>query len=203
MNGYTAKSGRFIPTRQSMLRLNWGEFEIAAGTPLAAFANGASTTPGTAFDNSKCAGVRWNNDAAPAAMYASVLLPEHRKPQSDIIVHVLAAKSGATLADATTFAVNAWAQTNGALQDAATDAGGTTTAMVGNAAAKTLQHLTLTLKGSNLPDAVESANPGINGNVPSVLTLGIKPTGGTLGTDDVTISAIWLEYTENFAPLVP
>lgn len=195
MNGYTDTAGRFIPTRQSNMALSWGDFEIAAGTPLAAFANGASTTPGLAFDNAKCAGVRWNNDAAPAAMYAAVLLPRHRKPQSNVIVHVLAAKSGATSGDATTFAVNAWAQTNAALQDAATDAGGTTTAMVGTAAAKTLQHLTLTLLGTALPDAVAG--------VPSVLTLGIKPTAGLLGTDDVTISAIWLEYTENFAPLLP
>lgn len=202
MNGYTAKTGRFIPVRQSMLRLAWGDFEIAAGTPLAAFVNTASTTPGTAFDNSKCAGVRWNNDAAPAAMYASVLLPEHRKPQSDIIVHILAAKSGATSGDATTFTVNAWAQTSGALQDAATDAGGATTAMVGTATAKTLQHVTVTLKGANLPDAVENAVSTV-GNLPSVMTIGVKPTAGLLGTDDVTVSAIWLEYTENFAPLVP
>lgn len=202
MNGYHNSAGRFIPVRQSTLPLSWGDFEIAAGTPLAAFANGASTTAGLAFDNSKAAGVRWNNDAAPAAIYASVLLPAHRKPQSDVIVHILAAKSGATSGDATTFTVNAWAQTNGALQDAATDAGGVTSAMVGTATAKTLQHVTLTLKGANLPDAVISASPTV-GNVPSVLTLGVKPTAGLLGTDDVTISAIWLEYTENFAPLVP
>lgn len=202
MNGYTNSKGRFIPVRQSVLPLSWGDFEIAAGTPLAAFANGASTTAGLVFDNSKATGVRWNNDAAPAAIYASVLLPAHRKPQSNVIVHILAAKSGATSGDATTFAVNAWAQTSGALQDAATDAGGTTTAMVGTSAAKTLQHLTLTLLGTALPDAVEAVSPLV-GNVPSVLTFGIKPTAGLLGTDDVTISAIWLEYTENFAALVP
>ena len=195
MSGYFDSNGRFIPTRQSIVALPFSNFEIAAGTPLAAFANGASTTPGVAFDNSKAAGVRWNNDAAPAAMYCSVLLPRHRKPNSDIIVHVIAAKSGATSGDATTFAVNAWAQTTGALQDAATDAGGTTTAMVGTATAKTEQHLTLTLLAANLPDAVSG--------VPSVLTLGIKPTAGTLGTDDVTVSAIWLEYTENFASTLP
>lgn len=202
MNGYTNSKGRFIPVRQSMLRLPWGDFEIAAGTPLAAFASGASATPGTAFDNSKAAGVRWNHNATPSAMYASVLLPEHRKPQSDVIVHILAAKSGATAGDATTFTVNAWAQTNGALQDAASDVGGATSAMVGAATAKTLQHVTLTLKGPTLPDAVENSAPTV-GNIPSVLTLGIKPTAGLLGTDDVTVSAIWLEFTENFAPLIP
>jgi hypothetical protein len=195
MSGYTDSTGRFIPTRQSIVALPFSGFEIAAGTPLAAFANGASTTPGVAFDNAKAAGVRWNNDAAPAAMYAAVLLPRHRKPKSDIIVHILAAKSGNTGADATTFAINAWAQTNGALQDAASDAGGTTGAMVGAAAAKTMQHVQLTLSGTNLPDVV-------NG-LPSVLTLGVKPTAGTLGTDDVTISAIWLEFTESFVPLLP
>jgi len=195
MSGFTDSAGRFIPTRQTNLALGWGDFEIAAGTPLAAFANGASTTAGLAFDNSKAAGVRWNNDAAPAAIYASVLLPRHRRPKSDIIVHVLASKSGATVGDATTFAVNAWAQTTGALQDAATDAGGTTTAMTGNAAAKTVQHLTLTLLAANLPDAVAG--------VPSVMTIGIKPTAGTLGTDDVTLHSVYLEYVETFAPQVP
>lgn len=195
MSGYTDSNGRFIPTRQSVLALPFSGFEIAAGTPLAAFANGVSTTPGIAFDNSKAAGVRWNNDAAPAAMYQSVLLPRHRKPNSDVIVHVLAAKSGATSGDATTFTVNSWAQTSGALQDAASDAGGVTTAMVGTATAKTEQHLTLTLLAANMPDAVSG--------VPSVVTIGIKPTAGLLGTDDVTISSIWLEYTENFASTLP
>lgn len=195
MNGFTDTNGRFIPTRQSHIALQWGDFEIAAGTPLAAFANGVSTTPGLAFDNSKASGVRWNNDAAPAAMYASVLLPRHRQPNSAVIVHVIASKSGATVGDATTFAINAWAQTTGALQDAATDAGGTTTAMTGNATAKTVQHLTLTIAGSSLPNAVAG--------LPSVLTLGVKPTAGTLGTDDVTIHSVYLEYTETLAPLVP
>jgi hypothetical protein len=195
MNGFTDSNGRFIPTRNSNVALAFSDFEIAAGTPLAAFANGASTTPGVAFDNSKAAGVRWNNDAAPAAMYAAVLMPRHRQPGTDIIVHVLASKSGATVGDATTFTINAWAQTNGALQDAATDAGGATGALTGNAAAKTVQHVTRTLLGVNMPSAVSG--------VPTVLTIGIKPTAGTLGTDDITVHSVWLEYTETLAPLLP
>lgn len=187
--GFFDKDGIWRATQQEILELPFAGLIIAAGTPLAAFANGVSTTPGLALDNAKAACVRWNNDAAPAAFLLEAQLPRHRQPQTDLILHIIASKSGATVGDATTFAVSAWAQTIAALSDAATDAGGTTNAMVGNAAAKTEQHLTLKLIRANIPDTAA-------GGLPSALTLAIKPTAGTLGTDDVSINSMWLEYTK-------
>jgi hypothetical protein len=95
---------------------------------------------------------------------------------------VLASKSGATSGDAVTFTVTAFNQPSGALHDADADFGGTSSAMVGTATAKTVQLCTLTLASANLADS------------PANTSLSIKPTGGLLGTDDVTIHALWLEY---------
>ncbi len=165
---------------------------LAAGTALAAFANATSTVPGLALDNSEIVGIRWNNDAAPAAFYIGTLLPHDRQPGTDIAIKILAAKSGATTGDATTFTIGAFMVSLAALQDADTDAGGATGAMTGAAIAKTLQLVSRTLALADVPNATIAA--------PAHLTLSIKPTAGTLGTDDVTITAMWLEYTRIIAP---
>jgi hypothetical protein len=87
------------------------------------------------------------------------------------------------VADATTFTVTAFFQTVAALHDADADCGGTTSALTGNATAKTVAELTLSITGADLPPS------------PSVLTFSIKPTDGTLGTDDAIVHGIWFEYT--------
>src|SRR5689334_3401194 len=139
VSGFHDADGVFRPTRQALLPIPINSAIIAAGTPLAAFANGASTTPGVVLDNSEIVGIRWNNDAAPAAFYVEFLLPEDRQPNTPLVVHILCAKSGATVGDATTFTVGCFLKPNGTLQDADANAGGATGAITGNAAAKTLQ----------------------------------------------------------------
>jgi len=156
---------------------------LAAGTPLVAFADGASTTPGLALVNSKAFGVRWNNHATPAAEYLSVPMPQDLDSSQPVEVHILASKTGATLADTCPFTCEVFFQTVGALHDADVDAGGDSGAMTGDAAAKTVQEVVLTIAASDVPDS------------PSALTFSFKPKAGKLGTDDVVVEAAWLEYT--------
>jgi hypothetical protein len=94
----------------------------------------------------------------------------------------LAAKTGATIGDATKFTISAYNNVVGALYDADADFGGDTDAMTGDATAKTVQHVTLTLSLANLAA------------YPAVIELTIQPKDGTLGTDDVIMLAAWIEY---------
>jgi hypothetical protein len=185
--GYHDANRRWRRTERVFLPVDIRSFHLAAGTPLAAFADGASATPGLALDDSEAAGVRWNNHATPAAIWGGVTLPADRRPDTDVIVHVLASKTGSTVGDATTFAVGAFFHPIGALRDADANAGGATGAMVGNATSKTVQKVTRTIAAADIP------NPSVN-SPPQALSLSLKPTDGTLGTDDVTVHAVWLEY---------
>jgi hypothetical protein len=74
-----------------------------------------------------------------------------------------------------TFTIGAFLNTVGALHDADANFGGATDAMVGTATAKTVQRVTLTL-----PAAALTADA-------TALTLSVKPTDGTLETDDVIL----------------
>jgi len=153
------------------------------GTFLAAFADGASPTPGLDVTDSKAVNVRWNNHANPDPVACGVALPQDLDNSADIVVHYMASKTGATIGDAVTFLTEAFFQTVGALHDADADAGGTSSAMTGDAASKTVQEETLTIAAANVPAA------------PCKLMLTIQPTDGTLGTDDVHLHDVWLEYT--------
>lgn len=153
---------------------------LATGAPMAVFADGASSVPGVQITDSEIDSVRWNNHATPAAIVQTIFVPAPSDPAAPAVLHLIASKTGATLADAVTFDVAAFAVAVGDLHDADADFGGTSSAMTGNATAKTMQECTLTLTGANLPDTA------------CVLTLSIKPTAGTLGTDDVCLHAAYI-----------
>lgn len=155
---------------------------LAAGTPLAAFADNSSSNPGITLADSKAVAVRWNNNASQTAVWYSVPMPQDLDDTAVVVMHILASKSGATLGDATTFTVTAFYQTVGALHDADADLGGTSSALTGDATAKTVAELTLTLAAADVPAS------------PSNLSFSIKPTNGTLGTDDALVEAIWFEF---------
>ena len=55
--------------------------------------------------------------------------------------------------------------------------------MTGDAATKTMQEETLTIANADVPA------------VPCRMFLTVQPTDGTLGTDDVVLHSMWLEYT--------
>lgn len=167
---------------QAIINLPLGAFTEQDGTALADFADGASATPGwNAGDETF--GIRWNNHANPDPIATSVPIPPDLDDTADIVVHVMAAKTGATGADAVTWKIEAFNNVDGALYDADTDFGGTSSAMTGIATAKTCQEETLTLAAANVAGS------------PCVLNLTIQPTDGTLGTDDVILLGMWLEYT--------
>lgn len=163
---------------------SWYEVD---GTALAAFANGASNTPGLALNDSKAAGIRWNNAAAPDPICKVIGVPYDLDQTADVIATVVASKSGNTLADATTFDIGVFNNVSGALADADDNYGGTTAAMTGDAAAKTIQKVDLTLALANLPDPDAAAGP-------VGMTITVQPTDGTIGTDDVTVHFLRLRY---------
>ncbi len=167
---------------EHLIEIPIGSFTEQDGTVLAAFADGASTTPGMAAGDESY-GIRWNDHANPDPVSVNVVIPPRLDPASNVILHLLAAKTGATVGDAVTWLVEAFNNLDGALYDADADFGGTSTAMTGDATAKTVQEETLTLAAANI-----AADPG-------VITLTIQPTDGTLGTDDVILMGVWLEIT--------
>lgn len=152
-----------------------------AGVALAAFSDGDSTTPGFCV-TAKGLGIRWNNHATPGAVGTKVMVPPDADVTANMVLHILAAKTGATVGDATKFTVAAYNNVVDAAYDADSDFGGDTGAMTGNATAKNVQHVTLTLALANLAA------------YPAAMELTIKPKAGTLGTDDVIMLAQWIEY---------
>jgi len=168
-------------TTQRVITVPNPQMEID-GTMLLAFVDATDVIPGLATDVESL-GIRWNNHATPDPVMTGVMMPSDLDETKDVVLHILASKTGATLGDAVTFTVTAFFQTVGALHDADADLGGASSAMIGDAAAKTLAELTLTLALADVPA------------FPCKLTFTIQPTDGLLGTDDVIIHAMWLEYT--------
>lgn len=153
----------------------------AAGAALAAFSDGDSTTPGYCV-TAKGLGIRWNNHANPDPVGTKVIVPPDADVTANMVLHILAAKTGATGGDATKFTVQAFNNDVGELYDADSDFGGDSTAMTGDATAKTVQEVTLTLALANLTA------------YPAAIELTLQPKDGTLGTDDVILLAAWIEY---------
>lgn len=171
-----------IASAQAFVPIPMYAWQEADGTALADFVDGASPTPGYA-DAAEISGIRWNNHANPDPISTSVPYPPDLDASQNVIVHFLAAKIGATLGDAVTWTVTAFENIDGALYDADEDFGGASSAMTGDATSKTVQEETLTLAAANITGS------------PGAITLTVQPTDGTLGTDDVVLIAVWLEYT--------
>jgi hypothetical protein len=168
---------------QGTIDLKPSDFYLLTGAPLAIFANGASAVPGSAIVDSKAFAIRWNDNATNAGIIASFLVPPDMDITANATLTIRASKTGATLADAVTFDVGVYNQVVGALHDADANYGGTTSAMTGDAAAKTIQAVTLTLALANLAASPASA------------TITIKPTDGTLATaDDLVLLSARITY---------
>jgi hypothetical protein len=188
MGSFHDSTGRYTNTETSYVELPRGSWTLVAGTALAAFSSGASATPGYATDDSEAGGIRWNDNGSHTAIAQALLLPADRRPGTDVTVNIVASKTGATVGDATTFVVGAFFHPVGAARDADADAGGTSSAMVGDATTKTVQKVTRTIASADIPD----------GPVP--LTLTVVPTSNVLGADDVTIHSVYLEYERVLTP---
>lgn len=154
----------------------------SAGAALAAFSSEDAVSGGYCV-TAKGIGIRWNNHATPGPAVASkVMVPPDMDVTANAVLHILAAKSGATLADATKFKIEAFNNVVDAAFDADADFGGDTDAMVGDDTAKHVQHLTRALALADLAA------------YPSAMEITIKPKDGTLTTDDVIMLAAWIEY---------
>lgn len=160
----------------------WRWLNEGAGTTaaLAIFADGDSVTPGFTNLSSEGLGVRWNNHATPNPIIASFTKPTDLDDTANAIVHILAVRSATDATDLTTFTVTAFENAVGAAAGADADFGGVSSAMADDVL---IQELTLTLAHANL------------GTARSQITLAVQPTDGLLATIDVTILAVWIEYT--------
>lgn len=158
------------------------DFILLTGAPLAVFSNGASAVPGTAIVDSKASAIRWNNNATLDGVLASFLMPADCDITANATLTIRASKVGATVGDAVTFDVALYNQVVGALHDADSNFGGTTGAMTGNATSKTIQAVTLSITAANLAA------------YPASVTISIKPTDGTLGTDDLVFLSAVITY---------
>jgi len=196
LTGFEADTGRALvwisPTDTT--DSGWAQKEIpittailAAGTPMAAFANQATSDPGVTLVDSEGMGIRWNNAASQIAVWTRFTMPIDIDPNEDAILELYASKTGATLADATKFTITAFNNALGALHDGDADFGGDTSAMTGDATAKTVQKVTLTLTAANLGLAGEP------------VSLSFKPKDGTLGTDDAVLFGMNLKYRKKAA----
>lgn len=155
---------------------------LAAGTPMAAFADNASSNPGVTLVDSEAMGIRWNNNASQAAVWTRFIMPRDIDTSKDAKIVIKASKTGATVGDAVTFTLTIFNQAVGALHDADANYGGATSAMTGDATAKTVQEVTRTLTAADL---------GLAG---APVSISFKPTDGTLGTDDVVMLSMELQY---------
>ena len=172
-------------TSQGVIELRApASFYLLTGAPLAIFANGASAVPGSALVDGKAAAIRWNNNATLNGVLGSFTMPPDVDTSLPMTVYVHASKTGATVGDAVTFDVGLYNQVVGALDDADTNYGGTTSAMTGDATAKTVQAVSLAVLAADLAA------------FPASVTITVKPTDGTLGTDDLCMLGVYLQYTK-------
>lgn len=163
-------------------------FAINAVTPLTAWANNAAANPGLALMDSEAMAIRFNNSSTQdQVLKACVRVPTGLRGVPTL--NILASKTGATTADATTFTVTAFVAGQGSLHDAGDNLGGTTSAMTGNATAKTVQKVTLAM--TTLAEALTGPLPL---TTDGTLTIGLAPTANTLNTDDLAIHRVWLTY---------
>ena len=124
---------------------SWGD----ADGDVVKFANG--TTDGLTIADSKAVALRFNNSANPPKIISGFVVPFDADITANMTLSAIVSKSGATIGDATTLVFEAFNQVSGLLHDADVDYGGTTGAVVGDAAAKTTTTLTRTLTAANLP----------------------------------------------------
>lgn len=171
-----------LKTAKGVIEVDLHNLSDPDGDPVVKYS--ADPTPGYTILDSKAFGLKWGSHANPVLVMGSVPVPDDLDDTATMVLHIQASKTGATLADAVTFLVAGWFQTVGALHDAGSDVGGTTSAMTGDAIAKTVQEVTLTITAANVPPA------------PAKLTFTFKPTDGKLGTDDLLVSRIWFSYTK-------
>lgn len=159
----------------------------APGTPLTLFVDADAELPGLSIVDTEAVGIRWNNKATLGEIQQAFALSFDFDTSKDVVMHYLLSKTGATQADAVTMQSTVAFVQPGDLHDADTPVVDVSDALVGDAAAKTVSHLTATIAAADIPDRNSISTP-INCN------LIVQPSDGTLGTDDLIMHACWMEY---------
>lgn len=167
-----AEIGLHLHSTQKSLPLPLGSLLLEDGTALTKFSAGESAVPGFAQFANKELALEWNDYDTSDKVAVSVPIPPDLDGASDLVVHFLAAMSGAT--DTPTLETEAYFGAGD------TDCAGADPEIDGGA---TLGEYTMTIAAADVPDA------------PSALTVIFGPAAGELTADDLKIHAVWLEYT--------
>jgi len=162
-----------IASAQKCIPIPLGALRLEDGTALGKFSNGDSATPGLSQESNKEVVLRWNNHATPTKVAASgITLPPDLDASSDVVIHWRAKMSGAT--DSPALEHECY------LGAGDTDCAGTDDEVDG---AATLTEYSATIANANV------------GGSPEELTLIFGPKASELGTDDLLVYSVWIEYT--------
>lgn len=158
----------------------------STGAPLAVFADSANnpSVPGIQITDAKARTIRWNNAATTTGILLTIPIPRDLKVSAGATLYAHVSKVGATVGDACTLTIGAFNQVVGALHDADADFGGVTSAITGNAATKTIQRVSRALSSGDLAA------------YPASVSVTLKVTDGTLGTDDLLLHRVYVAYTK-------
>lgn len=167
-----AEVATHLTSAQKMISVPLMSLVEADTTALIAFGDGDSATPGFSVEGNGEFALRWNNHATPDPVAFSIPLPPDLNAGAAVVVHVLAKMSGTTdNPDLVTTAYFNAGDTDCAGADAEVN-GGTT-----------LTDYTNTIALADVP-----APPGC-------LTVTFQPEDGAIGTDDLLVFGVWVEYT--------
>jgi len=168
-----AEAFTHIQTAQKLIQIPLSSLTQEDGTALTKFADGDSATPGFAQISNKEVVLRWNNHATPTKVAAfGIALPPDLAAGADVVVHWRAKMSGAT--DSPDIEHEAY------LGAGDTDCAGTDDEVD---------------QGTTLTEYTATIGNADVGGSPEELTLLFGPKATELGTDDLLVYSVWIEYT--------
>lgn len=168
---------RAMATRKGVIPIPLASLSLEDGTAITTFSDGASATPGINQVANKEQVLRWNNNATTTAVAVGGLsMPLDLDSSQPITVHWRAKMSGTT--DSPDLEHECYFGAGD------TDCAGTDDEIDGGT---TLTEYTATIAATNV------------GGAPEELTLIFKPKNGEIGTDDLLVHSVWLEYTRSLS----
>lgn len=170
IEGALQEAFQHIQTAQAQVTIPLGCFTEEDGTALTTFSAGA--TPGYQQLSNKEVVLAWDGNASPGAAACTICMPQDLDDSANVVVHYLAKMAGAT--DTPVVAMEAY------FNAADTDCAGTDDEVDGGT---TLTEYTMTIAAADVPAS------------PSALTIVWTPTAGQMGTDELHVYGVWIEYT--------
>jgi len=159
-------------TAQAVIPIPLSSLTLEDGTAITKFSSADAATCGFSQEGNKELVLRFNNHATPADVAAfGIPLPADLNPAADIVVHWRAKMSGAT--DTPVLEHECYLGVND------TDCAGADDEIT----AATIGEYTAPIAHADV------------GGSPEELTLIFGPKAGEMGTDDLLVYSVWLEYT--------